>query len=111
MRTFEKFPELLGVVEFEHNGQLSIAEVARKKKLGEVLSLPEIQMDAVKFAFPLMLEKAGMKNAKEEAAEIWAYAEENEVDDLLRDGMFAFIMEAFSLGERTREHKVTFAMK
>lgn len=111
VNTLEKFPDLLGVVDFTEQGKLSIADVAKKKKLGEILSLPDVQMDAAKYALPLMLKKAGGENADAEAKEIFAYAEENEVDDLLRDGLFAFVMEAFSLGERTRRHKVTFAMK
>lgn len=89
---------------------LSIAEAARKKKLGSLLSIPDTQMGIVKTALPLMLAKAGESNPEEMAADILAYAEKYEVDDLLRDGLFSFLMEGFSLGERTRKHKVTFAM-
>lgn len=111
----EQFPELLDLIqvmsESGEKGKISLAEAAKKKQLGALFGLQEQTMKVVEFAFPLMLEKAGEESPEEKAKEIFSYAEENEVDDLLRDGMFGFLMEAFSLGERARKHKVTFAMK
>ena len=112
---FEHFPELLDLIqamsESGEKGKISLAEAAKKKQLGALFGLNEQTMKVVESAFPLMLEKAGEDSPKEKAKEILAYADENEVDDLLRDGMFSFLMEAFSLGERARKHKVAFAMK
>lgn len=113
----EQYPEFLELVQDMASKQasgkmeLSLAEAAKQKKLGALLSIPDMQMDIVKTALPLMLAKAGEKDTEALAADVLAYAEENEVDDLLRDGLFSFFMEGFTLGERTRKHKVTFAMK
>ena len=113
----EQYPDFLEIVQEIASKQadgeqtLSLAKAAKKKKLGILLSIPDMQMNIVKTALPLMLAKAGEKDTEALAADVLAYAEENEVDDLLRDGLFSFFMEGFTLGERTRKHKVAFAMK
>lgn len=79
----------------------------KNKEASTLYEQEEVLKECVKFAFPLMLEKAGSNlNAKE----IIEYIYENGVEDDFNAGIYEMILLGFTQREVTKK-KVNFSMK
>lgn len=82
-------------------------ENVRNKKMGEMLERDKELQESVKFAFPLMLERAG---SDLDANEIINYIYENGVDGEFNSGIYELVLLGFTQRE-VHTKKVNFSMK
>lgn len=85
-----------------------LIENIKSKKTSELYKQEELLKECVKFAFPLMLEKAG--NDGLDAQAIINYIYENGVADDFNTGVYEMILLGFTQREVTKK-KVNFSMK
>lgn len=85
-----------------------LVENIKSKKTSELYEQEELLKECVKFAFPLMLAKAGNNDLN--AKEIIDYIYENGVADEFNAGVYEFILLGFTQREVTKK-KVNFSMK
>lgn len=93
--------------ELKTDGNLDFKKMIKAKKISDLLKLQDLIPEVSKYALPKMLECA---NENIEAEKIIAYAEENEVDDVLYNGLNEFLLEAFTFGKQDKNPKVKFAI-
>ena len=80
----------------------------RSKKTQELLNREEMLKECAKFAFPLMLKKAG---SELNAEEIIDYIYENNVESEFSSGIYEMILKGFTQSEVLGKPKTNFAMK
>lgn len=115
-QSFQEFPDLIEYLMQQEKevgkGDISEADyllkLIKSKQLKQALSVTEDIGEMVKFALPLMLEKA---EDKTNYHKIIDYIDENGIKDEFNSAVFGFISLGFTLGEQGKKPKVKFAMK
>lgn len=120
IRAMEAFPDLAAYVfeqakqEVKNKGNKKkdefdvLIENIRAKTTSQMMKSEENLKECVKFAFPLMLAKAGSDLNSEE---VIAYIYDNNVDDEFNIGIYEMIMLGFTQSEVPDKPKVNFAMR
>ena len=110
MQSFQEFPDLIEYLMQQEKevgkGDISEADylvkLIKSKQLKQALSVTEDIGEMVKFALPLMLEKA---EDKTNYHKIIDYIDENGIKDEFNSAVFGFISLGFTLGEQGQEAK------
>lgn len=106
-----KFPEFFKkAIEMSNSGLTPEEALVNGKvdKLFDLIDFSREQAEKItEYALPMLLKEAG---SKENPIEIIDYAKENDVFELLADGVVEFILAVFTEGEQPKP-KVKFSMK
>lgn len=120
---FERFPNQLELMvnmrdkkyddtesETESETKTDIVELAKTKRLKDLIVYEDNAREIVIFALPMLLEKAKENDPVSMAHDILNYVEENEVDEFYT-AIWEFILSGFTTNGRDKEQKVSFVMK
>jgi hypothetical protein len=107
----KKFPEFFKKAFEMSNSGLTPELALANGKVDELFDLLDFSKEQAKkiteYALPMLLKEAG---SKENPIEIIDYAKENDVFELLANGVVEFILTVFTKGEQAKP-KVKFSMK
>ena len=118
VRTMEAFPDLCeymftkaresaGKIEAKTDDFQFLMDSIHKKELHKLYEQERNYEEFIKYAFPLMLKKAG---SDLDAKEIINYVYENGVDTEFNTALYEFILMGFTQGEVTKKKKVNFSI-